>query len=321
MQGLAILPDNLRKRILEKKKKLELKGKLPTESVKKIEERMQIEFVYNSNKIENVALTRGETELILRGMTIKNQNMLKVLSTKDVSDILAAQNHPDAIEFVKKLAFDSHHKITENDIKDIHAAIMNSIIGSAGKYREFDLTVKGAEFTPPPFYEVPDHMRELIEFMNENPGELRPIELAAHVHYYFAWIHPFENGNGRMARLLLNFILVRNGYPFAVIKNVEKKKYLETLRLADRGDFLPSLIYIARCIEQTLDLYLLGLADEKGNKPELLPLKELTKGTPYSAEYLSLLARKGMLDAVREGRVWKSTRKTIQTYIDQHGRK
>jgi len=81
------------------------------------------------------------------------------------------------------------------------------------------------------------------------------------------------------------------------------------------------LIYIARCIEQTLDLYLLGIADEKGNKPELLPLKELTNGTPYSAEYLSLLARKGMLDAVREGKIWKSTRKSIQVYIEQHGRK
>lgn len=62
-----------------------------------------------------------------------------------------------------------------------------------------------------------------MEFINENSEELRPIELAADAHYYFEWIDPFENGNGRMARLLLNFILARNGYPFAVVKNVEKR--------------------------------------------------------------------------------------------------
>jgi Fic family protein len=198
---------------------------------------------------------------------------------------------------------------------------MNGIIGSAGQYRQFDIQVKGAGFTPPPFHLIPDEMKELMEFVDQNPGELRPIELAAHAHYYLAWIHPFEDGNGRISRLLLNFILVRNGYRFVVIKNVERKKYLETLRLADLGQFEPFLNYIARCAEQTLDLYLLEIEGKKGKKPELLSLNKLAKGTPYSSEYLSLLARKGVIDAIKVGRVWQSTRKSIASYVEQHKRK
>lgn len=318
MRALDTLPDKLHKRILDKKRRFDSFGRLPEEVVNKILERMQVEFVYNSNKIEGNTLSRGETELVLRGMTVKNQSLLKVLAGKNVSDILAVQNHPNAIQFVKKLAFDPYRQITENDIKEIHRIIMSGIIGNAGEYRRFDIAVKGAEFTAPPFYEISDHMIELTTFVNENPDELRPIELAAHAHYFLAWIHPFEDGNGRLSRLLLNFILVRNGYPFAVIKNVERKKYLESLRLADLGDFKPFLNYVARCVEQTLDLYLLEVVGGSGEKPQLLPLTELAKGTPYSAEYLSLLARKGSLDAVKDGRVWKTTKETIASYIEQH---
>lgn len=318
MRALDTLPDKLHKRILDKKRRFDSYGRLPEEVASKIQERMQVEFVYNSNKIEGNTLSRGETELILQGMTIKNQSLLKVLAGKNISDVLAVQNHPNAIQFVKDLAFDSSHEITETEIKEIHRVIMSGIIGNTGEYRRFDIAVKGAEFTAPPFYEIPDHMKELTAFINENPDELRPIELATHAHYYLAWIHPFEDGNGRMSRLLLNFILVRNGYPFAVIKNVERKKYLKSLRLADLGDFKPFLNYVARCVEQTLDLYLLEIEDGSGKKPQLLPLIELAKGTPYSAEYLSLLARKGSLDAVKDGRVWKSTKETIAFYIEQH---
>jgi Fic family protein len=317
MNPLASLPNKLYKRILEKKGKLDSAGRLPDDVAKRIDARMQVEFVYNTNKIEGNTLGRGETELILRGLTVKNQNLASVLAGKNISDVLAVQNHPDAIKFVKELAFSPRLQITEEHIRKLHKATMNGLMGSAGQYRQFDIQVKGAGFTPPPFYLVPDEMKELVGFINQNPGELRPIELAAHAHYYLAWIHPFEDGNGRIARLLLNLILIRNGYPFAVIRNVDRKKYLETLRRADLGEFEPFLNFVARCAEQTLDLYLLEMQGIKGKKARLLPLSELAKGTPYSSEYLSLLARKGVIDAVKEGRLWKTTRETITSYVDQ----
>ena len=128
-------------------------------------------------------------------------------------------------------------------------------------------------------------MAELMYFINDNLDELSPIELAAHAHYHLSWIHPYENVNGRMARLLMNFILIKNKYPFVIIKNVEKKIYLRCLYLADHGEFEPFLTYMARCLEQTLDTYLLGIKNkgeigEKTVRSQLLTLGELAEGTP-----------------------------------------
>lgn len=302
MLGLDLtLDEKLHKRILEKKNRMQSQGRLPPAALKKIEDAMQVEFVYNSNSIEGVTLSLGETALALRGMTVHG---------KSITDVLAAQNHKKALRLVRDIAFGSK-RIGEQDILAIHNAIMAGIISSAGQYRQTDLTILGASFTPPPAYEVPAHVKDLVQTINSNPDELRPIELATYAHYFLAWIHPFDDGNGRIARLLMNLLLVRNGYPFAIIKKVDRKKYIDALDVVStKGDFQPLLTFIARCVEQTLDIYLL-----QKKKQELLPLSALAKDTPYSAEYLSLLARKGMLDAVKVGRVWKSTKETINAYI------
>jgi Fic family protein len=153
------------------------------------------------------------------------------------------------------MAFDTHHKITEEDIKKVHLIIAERLVPHSGEYRQSDdYRDLGAEFTPPPFYEIPQHTSELVEFINENP-DVTPVELAAHAHYHLAWIHPFENVNGRTTRLLLNFILIKNRYPFIIIKDVERKKYRHTLNLADNGDLGPFLEFTARSAEQTLDTY------------------------------------------------------------------
>ncbi|MDE1873215.1 MAG: Fic family protein [Thaumarchaeota archaeon] len=315
MTKYASLPDLIHHRILEKKRKLGYIGKLDSNKIRRIEERMQIDFVYNSNKIEGSTLSRGETELVLKGMTVGKKNIPQALAGKEIGHILAAQNHPLAIDLVKKIAFNKTYKITEGDIRTLHRMAMNRIIATAGKYRDHDeLAVHGAGFTPPLFYDIPKHMKELVHLINNNADELRPIEHAAQVHYDFVWIHPFEDGNGRIARLLMNLLLVRNDYPFTVIKQVEKPKYLRTLKEMDiEGDFEPFLIFVARSVEQTLDTYLAAL--ESKRKSKFLPLSILAKGTPHSADYWSLLARKGRIDAIKEGKTWKTTKQVIATYL------
>lgn len=309
VRSLATLPDALHRRILEKRRKVGMAKKSP-KLVGEIEERMKVEFVYNSNSIEGVTLSRGETELALRGVAVRGRSL---------ADVLAAQNHEGAMRLVRELAFGSK-ELSERDILSVHKAIMSGIISSAGEYRRGDVAIRGASFSPPPAHEVQDQVSELLQFVKENPDELRPVELAAHAHYYMAWIHPFDDGNGRMARLLTNLLLLRHGYPFAVIKKVERKKYLDTLdAVTARGDFEPFLVFIARCVEQTLDIYINAM--QKTPAEKLRPLNDLAKKTPYSAEYLSLQARKGILDAVKVGRVWMSTEKTIANYIKEHGRK
>lgn len=316
MTQYAEVPSHIQKRITEKKQKLASMESLLPQKIKKISERMQVDFVYNSNKIEGSTLSRGETELVLRGITIGRKSIPDALRGKDLGDILVAQNHARAIDLIKKIAFDRLYKVTESDIKQIHGTVMKGVVASAGQYRNHDIEVKGAGFTPPPFYDIAKHMEELLNTLNNNPDELRPIELAAQIHYDFAWIHPFEDGNGRMSRLLLNLILVRNGYPFVVIKSVDKPQYLRALREMDiSGNFNPFLIYVSRCVEQTLDLYL--MPEKPSKKEEFRSLANLAKGTPYSAEYLSLLARKGRIDAIKEGKTWKSTKKIIDTYVKE----
>lgn len=295
----------MHRRILEKRNRL-LATELSPKAIRDLEERTKVEFVYNTNAIEGVTLSKGETALALRGITV---------SGKSITDVLAAQNHAQTIRLVKDLA--SGKKITERDLLEIHRSVMSGIISSAGQYRQGDVQIIGASFTPPPAYLVQSEVQKLLSFVNENPAELRPIELAAHAHYYLAWIHPFDDGNGRMARLLMNLVLLKNKYPFAIIRKVERKKYIGLLdAVSARADFEPFLVYIARCVEQTLDLYLGAIKTEK-----LQPLSELARQTPYSAEYLSLQARRGVLDAVKVGRVWMSTKKTIRKYIKEHGRK
>ena len=317
MAKYASLPDFIHNRILEKKRKLSSAGKLDSIKIKKIDERMQVDFVYNSNRIEGSTLSRGETELILRGMTVGKKSIPEALARKEVGHILAVQNHPSAINLVKKIAFEKNYKITEHDIKTLHKIAMDRIIATAGSYRKHDdLAIRGAGFTPTPFYEIPKHMKELVRLINNNPDELRPIEHAAQVHYDFVWIHPFEDGNGRIARLLMNLLLVRNYYPFTVIKNVDRKKYLRTLKEMDlQGNFESFLIFIARSVEQTLDTYLASLESKRRSK--FLPLSVLSKGTPHSADYWSLLARKGRIDAIKEGKTWKTTNQVINAYLAQ----
>ena len=307
MEALATLPPRLQRRILEKRKRF-ASLRLSPKDITDLEERLQIEFVYNSNSIEGITLSQGETALAMRGLTV---------SGKSVGEVLAARNHPRALEIIERIAF-AGKKIREREILEIHKAIMSGIISSAGEYRRGDVQIVGASFSPPPSYMVPDLVaKELIHFVNDNPGELRPIELAAHAHYYMAWIHPFDDGNGRMARLLMNLILLRNKYPFAIVKKVDRKKYIDALdAVTGKGDFGPFLLFIARSVEQTLDIYL-----NKQKLKRFIPLSQLAQGTPYSSEYLSLQARRGVLDAVKIGRNWMSTRKTIDNYIKEHGRK
>ncbi len=315
MSKYADIPSHIHSRILEKKTKFQSQGKLSAKKISDIEANMQVDFVYHSNRIEGSQLTRGETALVMRGITIGGKDLQTALAGKEPADYYAARNHPEAIDIVKEISFNKTYKITTNDILHIHKVAMKDIISTNGEYRHAQWQPAGAGFTAPPFHEVPKYMKELVDMINENPDELRPIELATQAHYDLSWIHPFEDGNGRIARLLLNLILVRNGYPFAVIKSVDRQTYLRTLRIMDvDGDFEPFLTYIARCIEQTLDIY---LSESGKGKPKLELFSKLAKDTPYSAEYWSLLARKGRIDAIKKGKVWYSSKSTIKEYLEQ----
>ena len=299
---MNLLDGKVHNRILEKKKRLDSHRPMPQSVLHKIQQQIEIEYIYNSNAIEGNTLKLRETQLILeRGITIGG---------KSLREHLEVRNHPKAIEYIQKL---TKRSLRQQDILVLHQIIMKGIEPDAGRFRNTEIRVGGADFMPPPAYEVPHLITELVGWYNKNPDELRPIELAAILHYRFAYIHPFHDGNGRVSRLLMNLALIRNGYPTAAILNVDRKKYYDVLKKADNGDLVPFVSFAASAVERSLDLYLRALEPTK-KEDELLTLAAASKISPYSQEYLSLLARKRRIAAVKVGREWMITKKELQRY-------
>jgi len=303
-----VLKAGLYARILSKKKALDSLRPLPTQLVKKLWEQMQVEFTYNSNAIEGNTLTVRETQLVIQeGMTVHG---------KSLREHLEVRNHPDAIAYIEKLA-QGENPFQEDDILKVHSLLMRGIDDqNAGKYRTGQVRVAGATFMPPPASKIQPLINELLQTISRNPDELRPIELAAFFHHKLVSIHPFIDGNGRTARLLSNLILMKTGYPFTVLLHVDRPKYLRTLSEADNGNLVPFANFIAQCVERSLDIYLLAFEKDA----EILTLAEASKLTPYTQEYLSLLARKGSLGALKLRRNWVITKKALNDYLKAHHR-
>lgn len=291
-------------RIVGKKKRLEDKRPLPPAFVKRLRKELIIEYTYDSNAIEGSTLTLNETRLVIEeGITI---------GKKSLSEVLGAKNHPEAIEFIEKLVYNSED-IIEEKILHLHEIILKGIEPDAGNYRVTGVIIGGATFTPPRSSEVPQLIQELIDWLNKNIDEYSPIELAARFHHNFVKIHPFSEGNGRTARLLLNAILMKNGYPFLInITNKDRAKYLAALQEADLGNLETFVNFIARSSERILDIYLNAL-----DEPEILTLKQASEQSPYSVHYLSLLARRGRIAAYKKGNKWQITKEELTKYVSE----
>lgn len=300
----------LYERIIGKKRFLDSRRPLPKAVLKRLREEMDPEFIYNSNAIEGNSLTLNETRLVLaEGVTIKG---------KPLKDHLEATNHLEALDYVYQLSKVKSH-ITIEHLLNMHQIVLKSIEKEfSGRYRPGQVRIIGANFIPPNALKVPQLMEDLVRWAKKNAGHANIIEYAATLHYRFVWIHPFIDGNGRVARLLMNLILIRAGYPPTIILNSDRKKYYNALNRADRGEFQAFFKIIGQAVERSLDIYLraMGLHTE-----ELLSLSELAKDSPYSQEYLSLLARQGKLSAIKFERNWLSSKKAIKDYIERRKRK
>jgi len=301
---MNLVDEKIHERILAKKLQLNSDRPLSKEIVGQLRRNMEIEYTYNSNAIEGNTLTLRETQLVIReGVTI---------SGKSLNEHLEAKNHPKAIEYVENLA--ESISLSEAEVLKVHEIIFSGILENAGNYRNGQVYIEGSEYMPPPAFEVPGLMRELLNWLEKNPQELRPIEKAAVFHYRLVAIHPFDDGNGRAARLMMNLVLIRHGYPVTVIKNVDRRRYYDTLRKADSGDPKPFVNFIARCVEQSLDLCL-NAVERSTEENKLLSLADAAKLTPYSQEYLSLLARRGLVAATKMGKDWHVTPKALEDYL------
>lgn len=301
-------------RLEDKKRQLDALRPLPPAAVQKLQEQFRLEMTYNSNAIEGNSLTLKETFLVINeGITVKG---------KPLKDHLEAKDHYAALEYLYAVVEKGKRStLSEKLIRSLHHIIVQETEEEhAGQYRTANVYIAGAKHTPPDAFAVPALMDQLMAWLKRNEHRLSPIERAALFHHKLAFIHPFFDGNGRTARLAMNLLLMNAGYPLAVILKNDRKKYYNVLAKADAGTFAPLVNFIGQAVERSCDIYLRTLAPRK-TQEKLLSLSALSRGTPYSAKYLNLLARQGKLDAYKKGRNWVSSRTALAKYIQNRERK
>ncbi len=236
-----------------KKQELEKLLPLPPELLQNLEDWFKVELTYSSNAIEGNTLTRIETaEVLERGTNA-------IIPKKPLKDILEAINHAKALDHIKQLAAKrkSHQFITEDDIKKIHKIILSGINDNwAGIYRRTEVFIRGSNTEFPLPNKILSAMREFINWLQVQQ-ENHPVRIASEAHFKFVSIHPFIDGNGRTARLLMNLILVIHNYPMAVIKNEERTQYLATFdQTRENGNLQPFYDLIETSVERSLDVYI-----------------------------------------------------------------
>ncbi len=289
------------KQLSEKKKVFDSYKPFPEEFAQNIEDWLKVELTYSSNAIEGNTLSRIETaEVIERGVTA-------VISGKSLKDQLEAINHAKAVEFIKILAKEKkgHQFITEKDILDIHKIILTGIDDHwAGKYRLTEVFIRGSNAEFPMPKAISSHMKEFIHWL-EGQQEEHPVKIAADAHFKFVSIHPFIDGNGRTTRLLMNLILLLNGYPMAIIRNEDRIAYLNSFEVAqNKSDMQPFYTIVSHAVERSLEIYLNALQGKKPvlkdfatiEKKDLLKIGELAKQTGQTIHTLRFWTKEGLLD-------------------------
>lgn len=306
---MPYLENSLKIRLDAKLKQLQKIRPLSSSAVLKLKEQLGIEMTYNSNAIEGNRLTLKETYLVINeGITIKGKSLKEHLEAKD---------HHEALNYLYDfIEEDKRHTISEIFIRSIQQLVTKDTDPDyAGSYRTGNVMITGSNHIPPDATTISSEMNKLIRWVQKEKSRLHPIELAALLHHKLVFIHPFFDGNGRTARLIMNLFLMQCGYPLILILKNDRKRYYDSLTKADKGDYLPFVRFIALAGERTLNIYLRALLPLSQNTETFLPLSVIGKRVPYSKKYLNLLAVTGKIEAHKERRNWVTSFEAVERYI------
>ncbi|MHA7129240.1 Fic family protein [Algoriphagus namhaensis] len=258
---------------LNLKKQLDQLRPIPLEREQVIMQKFRLDWNYHSNKLEGNSLTFGETKaLILFGITAQG---------KPLKDHFEITGHDKAIKWVLDVV-KGEYPLTESFIRELHILLLKEPYEvdaitpagqptkrwiQVGQYKSVPnhvLTKTGEIFRFASVEETPSLMHDLIDWYRTESqrSNINPILLAAEFHYRFIRVHPFDDGNGRMARILMNFILIHFGYPPLIIKTEDKLNYLSALRQADVGMIEPFFEYITKNLIRSLEIMISGAQGE-----------------------------------------------------------
>ena len=297
-----LIDPSLLQTIDDKKQRLDRLRPFPKDAVQHLLEDIRLRHTYNSDAIEGNTLTLQETKLVLEeGITIGG---------KPLKDHIEARNDAEAFDFIVQFV---QQKIpfSQETIQHIHEIVTKGLLIDAGKYRTGNVRITGSPITPPRYTKVVSLMDNYI--LTIKRLRTHPLKKAAFIHHRLVWIHPFFDGNGRVARLVTNLFFMQQGYPPVILKQEQRKTYYYILHQADNGNLSPLAEFIAKAMNESLQLYLSVFIDED----HLISLKELAQQSPYSQEYLSLRARQGKLDAVKLEHTWYSSMRALKEYIKE----
>lgn len=242
----------------EKKRRLDGFKPFSVYLASNLREWFKIELTYTSNAIEGNTLSRAETALVVeKGVTVDG---------KTFQEHLEAVNHAQAFDWIMQRIDTSKQDITEGTILDLHKHILQKIVDDqAGRYRTVPVRIAGSTVVMPNAIKVPELMGDYVSWLHKTTQH--PLTVALEAHFKLVSIHPFVDGNGRTARLLMNLLLMQSGYPPAVVRKEDRKQYLASIEKAQLGgssaDYY-SLMYEA--INRSLDIYLEALEGDEQEK-------------------------------------------------------
>lgn len=232
---------------------------LPASVLANLHEDLVLRWTYHSNAIEGNKLTLQETKVALEGVTVGG---------KTLREHFEAINHRDAIGYVEAVVT-NNEPFSLHMIRSLHALILRNVDDeNAGAWRRFNVTIAGARHMPPDAVHVPEQMEALVGLHESDGALLHPVELAARTHADFVKVHPFMDGNGRAARLLMNLDLMRRGFPAIVFPVERRLAYYDSLDTAHvDGDYTAFLNLIGELAEKAFDPYWHALGRNEKDNP------------------------------------------------------
>ncbi len=214
---------------------------LRKEEYEQFEKAFFTELTYNSNAIEGSSLSLQETNLVI------NEGLAP--EGKTLREIHEAKNHLEAIKFVKSYK----GELTEAFILSLHSLILKNISDRfAGRYRETNVRIFGSDVKFPDAEKVPQLVKNLVYRYKKNKNKYHQFELAVITSMELVTIHPFVDGNGRLSRLVMNFLLGKKGYPWINVYNKQRQKYLEAVRKGNNGDYSLIFPFLIKSLEENL---------------------------------------------------------------------
>lgn len=309
--------DNILEEINRKKVLLDSYKPLPKAVSDNLEEWFRVELTYTSNAIEGNTLTRQETALVVeKGITIEG---------KSVREHLEAINHAEAFSHIQELAnCKRREELTLQDILDIHRIILRKIDDiDAGRLRNIRVRIAGSTTILPNPIKVPELMEKFVKWLQTTTEN--SIKVAIDAHYQLVTIHPFVDGNGRTARLLMNLILMQAGFPPAIIKKEERNRYLTVLEAAQTKNNQKTYYELMHdAINRSLDLYLetVGSGKEETavtiNEQTFYTTSQVAALLQVDVESIRRYVRSGKLKAVRlGGKFIRIEKKDLDHFIKQ----